>query len=758
MFDLEYAPDHDVKVHEEGAIRLICAHFQSHETGLPEWLKNSADAYAREDTPQERRVIVVLLCDRRPEQHASISCLDFCGMTSDDIEQKFRIWADPNAATREGGSADIQGGHGNGGKCYMTQMFEAYGILHTVKAGRGNRYGVVGGSIRFGYIPDRERGRNMPVSDLKANLEDTLSKWFNMSLAQLPDEARVALDSAEGFTLISGVGPKGYRHRIPAAKVLENLENHAQMIRTLELCKVFVVHNGKILNDGLPLALPDIPPIKGAEEPREIRIPLQLKDPRTGRKVQTASDEDNQGILVLRTSNVSMRYSRKARHNVTFRTSSGFIGHIPVVEFDIQSPYRDKIYGECYLESLEQYKLNDRSRLAESPLTRAVGRFIGNEIEKYAKEFEEQDRRQHTQEEKNAISKMNEALDKWKNRFLDEHLRGLWGTGVGVSPPPQPPLPSGKPARVDISIPHRYAGIGVSFRPRIHFYDAEGRGVRPVPYQWISEDTNVAWVDNDLMIVNTFSPGVTTIYAETLDGRLRSNRISLEVVVIDSIEISPAEIELPMGSRISLSAKCQLRHGEETNDIILVWTEANPTIARVSASGLVYGFSVGETTVVAGDDRCLAKEPAKIVVTQSEARGPGRKRGGGFPVILVSGDIDRDPDTDDYVYFSKDDPPVSQRPQDVERNIWWINSAAPLARMFLNPDNGYGYQSREWRIYHLERLIEVIVQIALTHEPLEYKDMSVNEWIMRWGAKVSEIQQAASADLANFIASGELPK
>lgn len=43
MAQLVYIPDEGVKVHEEGAIRLICKAFQCHENGLPEWLKNTAN-------------------------------------------------------------------------------------------------------------------------------------------------------------------------------------------------------------------------------------------------------------------------------------------------------------------------------------------------------------------------------------------------------------------------------------------------------------------------------------------------------------------------------------------------------------------------------------------------------------------------------------------------------------------------------------------------------------------------------------------
>lgn len=172
MTRLVYTPDEDVIVHEEGAIRLICRAFQSHENGLPEWVKNCADAYAREDASEQKRVIIVFFNHGRKDRPASISCLDFGGMTSRMIEESFRIWADPEAAKRgaKGSTGSLQGGHGNGGKCYMTHMFEEYGLLHAVKNGKGCRYGVVGGAIKFGYIPDRESGGTSPCLHQESNL------------------------------------------------------------------------------------------------------------------------------------------------------------------------------------------------------------------------------------------------------------------------------------------------------------------------------------------------------------------------------------------------------------------------------------------------------------------------------------------------------------------------------------------------------------------------------------------------------------
>jgi len=133
----KYIPDEDTKIHEVGAIRLICKGFQSHESGLPEWLKNAADEYIRLGTPESQRVVVVIFDSGRKNYQPSISCLDLCGMTSSVIENNFRIWADPEAAKQGQDSNKIQGGHGNGGKCYMTHSLIVMRRFAPSRKGKG---------------------------------------------------------------------------------------------------------------------------------------------------------------------------------------------------------------------------------------------------------------------------------------------------------------------------------------------------------------------------------------------------------------------------------------------------------------------------------------------------------------------------------------------------------------------------------------------------------------------------------------------
>jgi hypothetical protein len=767
MSRFEYTPDQDQKVHAAGAISLICKPFQSHENGLPEWAKNAADAYQRTDAPPRDRVIVIAFCDRKSLGTPSIACLDFVGTTAERIEKYFRHWADPEAAS-QGTGTRVQGGHGNGGKCYMTQMFTDHALLHTCADGAGSRYGVEGGTTKFGWVPSRKEGRSYSVKSLRTELESALEP-IGLRVDGLPTPARIAFEKATGFTLVKGVGPKFYDHKIDAKGLIALIQDHPQMLTTLEYCEVYVLYNGRVLGDANPLRPSDIEAIPGSDEPRIIEIPDMLVDPATGDLHSTTNDGSlAPGHLSLRTSRTSMRWKKKSRHTINYKSSeSGFIGYRSMLEFSISSGYQNQIYGECVLDSLEVYKQNDRSTLAEAPLTRAVHEFVAEQIQVFAEEFEAKDKKDYTKRERNELSRINEALDKWKNQFIDSFVSGAFGSGGGPTGPTG--LPTGKPARIDVAVTHPRLGLGVAIRPTIRFFDATGRQIRPVPYRWVSEETNVAMVDDDLMLVNSFAPGRTVVYAETTDGSLESNRVPLEVIRIRGISLAPEETTVRAGGRTQIRARCTMSSGETVDDVALIWTEGDSSIARVSSNGLVYGVHPGSTEVVAGDDKVTSENPASITVEEAdgpEKDGPGsggtgsnRGSGSGYPLILISGAVDQDPDTGEHVHFSSDEPPVMQRPLDVDRNIWWINSAAPLANMYLDKETGFGYESREWRMYHLERYCDILAQIAVTYDPqIVQQPLTAQEFFLYTSDKLAEIQLAIVEELRGFIQDGTVPE
>lgn len=753
MSAFKYTPDRQIQVHREGAVRQMCAPFKSHKDGLPEWVKNSSDAYSIAERAPQNRVIVVFAKDSKQPQEKSIACLDFVGMSVERLEESFSNWGDPEAAAGSDPDARVQGGHGNGGKCYMTQMFNDRAELITVRAHRRCHYGVPGGSVRFGYVPDPDAGRDAAVADLPTALDDALSS-LGLTLGDLPTEAQEALEVADGFTLVAGFEPKLFEDTIAIDQLLSTLEDHPQMRASLELCRIYLVANGAPAKGGNPVQLPEIAPMED-EEPREIDIPTKLKHPESGGWISTTEDESlPRGKLVLSTSEKNLVLARRRhRHVVTFNTESGYIGFVPVRELSITSSYRDKIYGECFLEAAEAYKKNERQRLATSPLTEALEHFIAHKIQALASEFEERDRRKYKRAVKDGVAAINEALDEWKNKYLSKNFSG-WGPG-GVDSPPPPPLPLGTPAAITVTMSHTKAGVGVALRPNVKFYDASGKRIRVESYDWVSEDTNVAWVSKEQNILWTFEAGDTRVYVEA--GDVASNKVALQVVDIQQITLSPQEVEVQVGGRTSIGAECTLREGTTATDVTLIWTEDHGNVARVNSIGTVFGAGVGETNVTAGDDRCFAENSVRIKVLERTRSGTDKdkKGAGGFPLILVSGGFQQDPETGEDVHFAEDEPPVTQRAIDTERNIWWINSASPLARLYLDDETGHGFESMAWRLYHIERLADVLVSIMMANRLEE--DMDIDQWSYERGSLAAKLQKHISTDLRAFISEGTLP-
>src|SRR3989338_2454357 len=109
-----------------------------HEKGLAEWLKNSVDAYLRTNVPDSEQFIIFRFTDGSKDDGV-LECFDFIGMTETDIEKAFIRWGDPEAAKR-GLNRRVYGGHGNGGKFYMRQMFDSSHFI-TYKKGAINIFG-----------------------------------------------------------------------------------------------------------------------------------------------------------------------------------------------------------------------------------------------------------------------------------------------------------------------------------------------------------------------------------------------------------------------------------------------------------------------------------------------------------------------------------------------------------------------------------------------------------------------------------------
>jgi hypothetical protein len=169
---------------------------------------------------------------------------------------------------------------------------------------------------------------------------------------------------------------------------------------------------------------------------------------------------------------------------------------------------------------------------------------------------------------------------------------------------------------------------------------------------------------------------------------------------------------------------------------------------------MVFGLRPGTTEVSAGDDQVLSEQLARVTVIEAEAGSGGES---GYPKILLS-EIDDDPLGEEPPVFSPADPPVHQRPQDVDRNIWWINMASPLARRYIDSARGSGAKSQEWRSYLIERYIEVMVKIVLTYDFEHGEELTFETMLRRWDEEAVNMQSRVMEFLRAFLDEGVLPE
>lgn len=736
-------PDEGKKVHEEGAIKQLRQFFKDHTNGIPELIKNADDEYMRREFPEHLRAIGLLL--HGGAETSSISVLDVAGMTSETLETKLSVWADPDAS--RGGDADVQGGKGNGGKAYLAEMFEHGALIVTLRDGMGQRYGLRGGGYVFGFSPDADRGKNIPVADPITFLAAALNK-LQMSLEDVPPKVLEAIRETGGFSLVTGIAPKDVGARLPSKEWQRDLESHAQMQISIEHSEIFISHSHSFRQ----LRVPAIDPMPGTDAVRTIPIPEVLKDPKTGQDVSTTGNARfSAGTLELRSSKVSLRKS--GRSLIQFRAPGhGFYGVEPVVSFGPTSTYRDRFYGTCNLAATADMALNDRGVLSDSPLTRAVRAFIGDEIQSWCVELEAKEKRASSQQEQQELSRLNELLSEWSSQFLDpEPDNSGSDDGSRGERKPRNTLPEGIVSRVELLGVPQHIGQGVSVKPHPKFFDKNDVEVRAVPYRWVPGNLEMLDTDDDINVLTSRTPGATTVVLETYDGAVRSDEYPVEVVEVVSIELDPSEVVLHMYKRQFIKSTSVTTDGRTLHDVHLRWESTDESVAITTSMGAISGRSIGTALVSAMDDVAVTTNPVAVTVIEEEETDDDGKGGKRFPRILVSG-VNPDPDTGDVFNLSEDDAPVVQRVEDIPRDIWWINTSSPLAKMLLEE---HGSKSEVWRLYHVDRYIEAITQVLLRADGSMETEQAGELWLQDIGVKASEVQRRAASSLKKLIAKGE---
>jgi hypothetical protein len=391
-----------------------------HAKGLAEWLKNSADAYNRAGVEDDDMVILIELHERTPKRDSVFRVIDFVGMTHDDLQSALKRWGDPNAAKR-GAKKKIKtlGGHGNGGKFYARQSFKR-SMWITYRDDKLNVFGFE--NKVYGFLDGYE--------DCEMTLEDALA-FAEISIDELPEDARVELGQSGGFTVAYGQQPESFSGRSTTKTIIEKLLTNPQARRPLMHNPVYA-RFGKSLGEFQRLQV--VEPDRREDFDQEYRweIPEKLVDA-NGDEHVLRDEEHPDAWLELKVSRDILRYRQADRIDIIGETSviASYATHELGGAVPAQAEF---LFGECHCPKLEDpdddYVKNDRDKLAEGDKSRLLLSWIRARVAELANMIAEADAKNQQHADLKRSAAYNELLNQWKNKFMSDDVVTLFG-GLG---------------------------------------------------------------------------------------------------------------------------------------------------------------------------------------------------------------------------------------------------------------------------------------------------------------------------------------
>ena len=411
----------DQKIDVKSALDLFGKDFRfDHAKGIAEWLKNSADAYNQYEISDEHQNIIILMDVKDNSFIKEIAVLDFVGMSKRKIDDGFKVWFSPDASKVSNmnifSKLKTYGGHGNGGKFYMRQMFKESRAI-SYYGGKINIFGFNVGKD-YGYVPE--------FTDKKISAPEAI-EIAGLRKFDLEDEwIENIISGKNGFTIMQGYNPKksigtNYKHQL-AEKIVKN----PQARRLIDRKNVFLhIVNG---DRRIKLSAPSIKPFRGFDGKYEFIAPDNYLLGES--KISLVSKKYNEPPkLTLFTSHEALKGTNFGTLNsIDFLGEIGVIANYRIHELSNSiSTFAEFVYGECDALIMEDEDndlvRNDRDKFAQSDRTLALLAWAGESVNELAERIEGKQRAEKRKRDLTKSSVYNQILDTWKNNFLNKLLR-----------------------------------------------------------------------------------------------------------------------------------------------------------------------------------------------------------------------------------------------------------------------------------------------------------------------------------------------
>jgi uncharacterized protein YjdB len=139
--------------------------------------------------------------------------------------------------------------------------------------------------------------------------------------------------------------------------------------------------------------------------------------------------------------------------------------------------------------------------------------------------------------------------------------------------------------------------VGTSSRMTATALDAAGQPLAGRTIAWATSNPDVAAVSADGLVTGV-AAGSANI-AATCEGMSDTAVITVETVPVASVTVSPASATLVEGESTQFDASVRDEGGQTLADRVVAWATSDPTIATVSATGLVTGVAAGTARISA---------------------------------------------------------------------------------------------------------------------------------------------------------------
>jgi hypothetical protein len=409
-----------------------------HGGGIAEWLKNSLDNYLRrsylgEETRNGNWPVLINLIDGKNQSTGpNLAVIDFGGATLKDIEQFLLYWGDRTAATHgnKTGGALVTGGHGNGGKFYMRQMWRRGARFLTWQRGRASSLVVERRSDgNSGYWEFKDQRITW-----KAALDRALSETDNLGGAEAlienletSDPALVGeLDSGgPGLTAVVGRIARQVHSsndvvrggRWDQQKLVDSVRDAAQARRPIRELSITVMANGRPIVGRLsPEVIEDDPSWTIGTD----SVPATLL-----RDKQFSASGPSLGTMRIR--KAALPLSGRLKHfnslwvldAVSNPIASYQIKELPIPGY---SSLLDFIHAELELDfaGMDGLVENEREKLVRSTTTQALLEWVAATIWERVQELERTQRESARRTDLEIASILNDQLNLHAKQFLEE--------------------------------------------------------------------------------------------------------------------------------------------------------------------------------------------------------------------------------------------------------------------------------------------------------------------------------------------------